>query len=52
MLTRHADKLDISLHDSIEILDIHEFDRSMNVALKNKSKVVLSWEVSHNLLVL
>ncbi len=45
------DKLELALNDTIEILEIQDFDKSMNVVLKSKIKATLSWEVSHNLLV-
>ena len=45
------DKLALALNDAIEILEIQDFDKSMNVVLNNKTKATLSWEVSHNLLV-
>jgi len=45
------DKLQLALNNTIEIIEIHDFDKSMNVVLNSKTKATLSWEVSHNLLV-
>jgi hypothetical protein len=45
------DKLGLALNDTIEIIEIQDFDKSMNVVLDSKTKATLSWEVSHNLLV-
>jgi hypothetical protein len=45
------DRLQLALNDTIEIIEIQDFDKSMNVVLNSKSKATLSWEVSHNLLV-
>jgi DtxR family Mn-dependent transcriptional regulator len=45
------DKIDLSIDDSIEIQDIREFDRSMNVLLKGKLRTIFSAEVSRSLLV-
>ena len=45
------DKLELALNDTIEIIDIQDFDKSMNVVIKGRTKATLSWEVTHNLLV-
>jgi DtxR family Mn-dependent transcriptional regulator len=45
------DKLGLALNDTIEIIEIQDFDKSMNVVLDSKTKATLSWEVSNNLLV-
>jgi hypothetical protein len=45
------DKLGLALNDTIEIIEIQDFDKSMNVVLNSRTKATLSWEVSHNLLV-
>jgi hypothetical protein len=49
-LTR-LDKHQLALNDTIEIIEIQDFDKSMNVVLNSRTKATLSWEVSHNLLV-
>lgn len=48
---RLLDKLELALNDTIEIIDFQDFDKSVNVVLKSKTKATLSWNVSHNLLV-
>jgi DtxR family Mn-dependent transcriptional regulator len=45
------DNLELALNDTIEIIDVQDFDKSMNVVLKGRTKATLSWEVTHNLLV-
>jgi DtxR family Mn-dependent transcriptional regulator len=46
------DNLELALNDTIELLDIQEFDKSATVVINSKSKVTLSWEVRQNLLVI
>ncbi|HXX64793.1 MAG TPA: metal-dependent transcriptional regulator [Bacteroidota bacterium] len=45
------DDLKLALNDTIEIKQIQKFDKSVNVLLNGKARATLSWEISHNLLV-
>lgn len=45
------DTLKVALNDTIEIVGIREYDKSLNVKLDGKVTTTLSREISHNLLV-
>jgi len=49
---QYLDKIGFRIEDQIEVEDIQEFDKSMNVVLNGKRKTVFSTEVSQGLLVI
>lgn len=48
---QHLDKLQIKLGCTLKVLEISEFDKSLNVILNNDSSLFVSYEVAKNLLV-
>ena len=45
------DGLGLALHDTIEIIDVREYDHALNVVLAGRTKTTLSPDISRNLLV-
>jgi DtxR family Mn-dependent transcriptional regulator len=45
-------KTDLTINNTIEIKEIQEFDKSMSITINNKTKTILSNEVTQNLLVM
>ena len=45
------DTLNLALNDTIEIIAIREYDKSLNVILDGSTRTTLSRKISHNLLV-
>ena len=45
------DALELALQDTIEIIDVREYDKALNVILAGRNRTTLSLEISRNLLV-
>jgi DtxR family Mn-dependent transcriptional regulator len=48
---QYLDKIGLRIHDRVEVEEVHEFDKSMNVVLEGTNRTVFSLAVTQGLLV-